>query len=150
MSEAKKKSVLSVVIYGAVLIVVAVALITMSLLINYKNTKKLENEMTETQQGAAITRSSLVNIQQENDQLKKMLDEANEKLKNAEITMTENAQKLAENKSHIEALDHLATANMYNIKGKRSKAREELELVNTSILTEEELEAYNTLYNRLY
>lgn len=150
MSEGKKKSILSVVVYGAVLLIVAVSLIVMSLVINYKNTKRLEDEMDETQQGAAVTRSSLVNIQQENDQLKKMVDDAKAKQKEAEDALKENEELLEQSQAHIEALDHLATANMYSTKGKHSKAREELGLIDTEILTEEELEAYNTLYKRLH
>lgn len=150
MTEEKKKSVMSVVIYGAVLFVVAALLITMSLIINVRNTKRLENEVDVTQQGAQRAQTTLVNIQQENDTLRKLVAEANNRIDEITAQNDELSSQAEADAARIASLDAIASAGMHIINGKYSLAREQLDLVDTEILTEDELAAYERMYKRVH
>ncbi|MBQ6553407.1 MAG: hypothetical protein IJL83_07335 [Clostridia bacterium] len=150
MTEEKKKSVMSVVIYGAVLFVVAALLITMSLIINVRNTKRLENEVDVTQQGAQRAQTTLVNIQQENDTLRKLVADANNRIDEITAQNDELSSQAEADAARIASLDAIASAGMHIINGKYSLAREQLDLVDTEILTEDELAAYERMYKRVH
>ena len=144
MSEDKKKSVLSVVIYGAVLLIIAALLITMSIIINVRNTRRLENEVDITKENA---QTRIMNVQEQNEQLKKAVDEAKtniDKLSAQKDVLTEQAEIY---EKRIESLDALASAGMYICKGRSSYrlAHEQLALVDEELLTDEELEAYEQM-----
>ncbi len=141
---------MSVVIYGAVLFVVAALLITMSLIINVRNTKRLENEVDVTQQGAQRAQTTLVNIQQENDTLRKLVAEANNRIDEITAQNDELSSQAEADAARIASLDAIASAGMHIINGKYSLAREQLDLVDTEILTEDELAAYERMYKRVH
>lgn len=150
MTEDKKKSVMSVVIYGAVLFVVAALLITMSLIINVRNTKRLENEVDETQQGAQRAQTTLVNIQEENEALRKLVNDANARVDEIKAQNEELSSQAEADAARIASLDAIAAAGMHIINGKYSLAREQLDLVDTELLTEEETAAYERMYTRVH
>ena len=150
MTEEKKKSVMSVVIYGAVLFVVAALLITMSIIINVRNTKRLENEVDQTQQGAQRAQTTLVNIQEENETLRRLVDEANANIDKLKKQNDELSSQAEEDAARITSLDAIAAAGMDIINGRFSAAREQLSLVDTEVLTEEELAAYERMYKRVH
>lgn len=150
MTEDKKKSVMSVVIYGAVLFAVAALLITMSIIINVRNTKRLENEVDVTQQGAQRAQTTLVNIQEENETLRGLLEDANNRVDNLKKKNEELTSQAEADAERIASLDAIAAAGMDIINGRFSAAREQLSLVDTEILTEEELEAYERMYKRVH
>lgn len=150
MTEEKKKSVMSVVIYGAVLFVVAALLITMSLIINVRNTKRLENEVDVTQQGAQRAQTTLVNIQQENDTLRKLVADANNRIDEITAQNDELSSQAEADAARIASLDAIASAGMHIINGKYSLAREQLDLVDVELLTEEETAAYERMYKRVH
>ena len=150
MSEDKRKSVMSVVIYGAVLFIVAALLITMSIIINVRNTERLENEVDETQQGAQRAQTSLVNIQEENETLRKMINEANDRVDAIKKQNEELSAQAEVDAKRIESLDAIAAAGMDIINGRYSLAREQLDLVDTELLTEDELAAYERMYTRVH
>lgn len=150
MTEEKKKSVMSVVIYGAVLFVVAALLITMSIIINVRNTERLENEVDQTQQGAQRAQTTLVNIQEENETLRKMIDDANARVDEIKAQNEELSSQAEADAARIASLDAIAAAGMHIINGKYSLAREQLDLVDTEILTEDELAAYERMYKRVH
>ena len=150
MTEDKKKSVMSVVIYGAVLFVVAALLITMSIIINVRNTKRLENEVDETQQGAQRAQTTLVNIQEENETLRQMINDANERVDEIKKQNDELTSQAELDAARIASLDAIAAAGMDIINGRYSLAREQLDLVDTEILTEDELAAYERMYKRVH
>ena len=150
MTEDKKKSVMSVVIYGAVLFVVAALLITMSLIINVRNTKRLENEVDVTQQGAQRAQTTLVNIQEENAALRKLVSEANARVDEIKAQNDELSSQAETDAARIASLDAIAAAGMHIINGKYSLAREQLDLVDTEVLTEEETAAYERMYSRVH
>jgi regulator of replication initiation timing len=150
MTEEKKKSVMAVVIYGAVLFVVAALLITMSIIINVRNTKRLENQVDVTQQGAERAQTTLVNIQEENEALRKLINEANARVDEIKAQNEELSSQAEADAAHIASLDALAAAGMHIINGKFSLAREQLDLVNVELLTEDELAAYERMYSRVH
>lgn len=150
MTEEKKKSVMAVVIYGAVLFVVAALLITMSIIINVRNTKRLENEVDVTQQGAQRAQTTLVNIQQENEALRALVADANARVDEIKERNDELSSQAEADAARIASLDAIAAAGMHIINGKYSLAREQLDLVDTEILTEDELAAYNRMYSRVH
>ena len=150
MTEERKKSIMSVVIYGAVLFVVAALLITMSLIINVRNTRRLENEVDVTQQGAQRAQTTLVNIQQENETLRKLVTEANARVDEIKAQNDELSSQAEADAARIASLDAIANAGMHIINGKYSLAREQLDLVDTEILTEDELAAYERMYKRVH
>ena len=150
MTEEKKKSVMAVVIYGAVLFVVAALLITMSIIINVRNTERLENEVDITQQGAERAQTTLVNIQEENEALRKLINEANARVDEIKAQNEELSSQAEADAAHIASLDALAAAGMHIINGKFSLAREQLDLVNVELLTEDELAAYERMYSRVH
>ena len=150
MTEEKKKSVMAVVIYGAVLFVVAALLITMSIIINVRNTKRLENEVDVTQQGAQRAQTTLVNIQQENETLRALVADANARVDEIKERNDELSSQAEADAARIASLDAIANAGMHIINGKYSLAREQLDLVDTEILTEDELAAYNRMYSRVH
>ncbi len=150
MTEEKKKSVMAVVIYGAVLFVVAALLITMSIIINVRNTKRLENEVDVTQQGAQRAQTTLVNIQQENETLRALVADANARVDEIKERNDELSSQAEADAARIASLDAIAAAGMHIINGKYSLAREQLDLVDTEILTEDELAAYNRMYSRVH
>lgn len=150
MTEEKKKSVMAVVIYGAVLFVVAALLITMSIIINVRNTERLENEVDVTQQGAERAQTTLVNIQEENEALRKLINEANARVDEIKAQNEELSSQAEADAAHIASLDALAAAGMHIINGKFSLAREQLDLVNVELLTEDELAAYERMYSRVH
>ncbi|MBO4934957.1 MAG: hypothetical protein J5441_07330 [Clostridia bacterium] len=150
MTEEKKKSVMAVVIYGAVLFVVAALLITMSIIINVRNTERLENQVDVTQQGAERAQTTLVNIQEENEALRKLINEANARVDEIKAQNEELSSPAEADAAHIASLDALAAAGMHIINGKFSLAREQLDLVNVELLTEDELAAYERMYSRVH
>ncbi|MBO4583491.1 MAG: hypothetical protein IKZ81_05570 [Clostridia bacterium] len=150
MSEDKRKSVMSVVIYGAVLFIVAALLITMSIIINVRNTERLENEVDETQQGAQRAQTTLVNIQEENEALRKMINEANDRVDAIKKQNEELSAQAEADAKRIASLDAIAAAGMDIINGRYSLAREQLDLVDTELLTEDELAAYERMYTRVH
>lgn len=150
MTEEKKKSVMAVVIYGAVLFVVAALLITMSIIINVRNTERLENQVDVTQQGAERAQTTLVNIQEENEALRKLINEANARVDEIKAQNEELSSQAEADAAHIASLDALAAAGMHIINGKFSLAREQLDLVNVELLTEDELAAYERMYSRVH
>lgn len=150
MTEEKKKSVMAVVIYGAVLFVVAALLITMSIIINVRNTERLENQVDVTQQGAERAQTTLVNIQEENEALRKLVNEANARVDEIKAQNEELSSQAEADAAHIASLDALAAAGMHIINGKFSLAREQLNLVNVELLTEDELAAYERMYSRVH
>ena len=150
MSEDKRKSVMSVVIYGAVLLIVAALLITMSIIINVRNTERLENEVDQTQQGAQRAQTTLVNIQEENEALRKLVEDANNRVEAIKKQNEELTSQAEADASRIASLDAIAAAGMDIINGKYSLAREQLDLVDTEALTEDELAAYERMYTRVH
>lgn len=150
MTEEKKKSVMSVAIYGAVLFVVAALLITMSIIINVRNTERLENEVDITQQGAQRAQTTLVNIQEENEALRGLIEDANNRVSEIEKQNEELSSQAELDAARIASLDAIAAAGMHIINGKYSLAREQLDLVDTEILTEDELAAYERMYKRVH
>ena len=150
MTEEKKKSVMAVVIYGAVLFVAAALLITMSIIINVRNTERLENQVDVTQQGAERAQTTLVNIQEENEALRKLVNEANARVDEIKAQNEELSSQAEADAAHIASLDALAAAGMHIINGKFSLAREQLDLVNVELLTEDELAAYERMYSRVH
>lgn len=150
MTEEKKRSVMSVVIYGAVLFVVAALLITMSLIINVRNTRRLESEVDETQQGAQRAQTTLVNIQDENETLRRMIGEANDRVSEIKKQNEELSSQAEADAARIASLDAIAAAGMHIINGKYSLAREQLDLVDVETLTEEETAAYERMYSRVH
>ena len=150
MTDEKRKSVISVVIYGAVLFVVAALLITMSIIINVRNTERLENEVDQTQQGAQRAQTTLVNIQEENETLRGLVEDANNRVEAIKKENEELSSQAESDAARIASLDAIAAAGMHIINGKYSLAREQLDLVDTEILTEEELESYERMYTRVH
>ena len=150
MTEEKKRSVMSVVIYGAVLFVVAALLITMSLVINVRNTKRLENEVDVTQQGAQRAQTTLVNIQEENETLRGLVEDANDRVSEIKKQNEELAAQAEADAARIASLDAIAAAGMHIINGKYSLAREQLDLVDPEVLTEDETAAYERMYSRVH
>ena len=150
MTEEKKRSVMSVVIYGAVLFVVAALLITMSLVINVRNTQRLENEVDVTQQGAQRAQTTLVNIQEENETLRGLVEDANDRVSEIKKQNEELAAQAEADAARIASLDAIAAAGMHIINGKYSLAREQLDLVDPEVLTEDETAAYERMYSRVH
>lgn len=149
MSDDKRKSVMSVVIYGAVLFAVAALLVTMSLIINVRNTKRLENEMDEAQQGAARAQTTLVSVQEENETLRGMLDDANDRIAELKEKNAGLSSEAELNEKRIASLDAIAAAGMDILNSRYSLARDQLALVDTSVLTEDEMAAYERMYKRV-
>ena len=150
MSEDKKKSVMSVVIYGAVLFAVAALLVVMSLIINVKHTNRLENQIDKTEQGAATAQTTLVNVQQENKTLRELLASANTRNENMKKYVAIVEERIAQAEARSEALALLAQANTHVLNSKYTKAREVFETIDVTALTAEDMEAYERLQKRLY
>lgn len=150
MSEDKKKSVMSVVVYGAVLFTVAALLVVMSLIINVKNTQRLEDEIDETQQGAATAQTTLVNVQEENRTLRELLNSANKRNDNLKNRVAAIEEKLAKADARLEALSLLAEANTHVLNSKYTLARGVFETIDATALTKDDMVAYERLQKRLY
>ena len=150
MSEDKKKSVMSVVIYGAVLFSVAALLVIMSLIINVRNTKRLETQIDKTEQGAATVQTTLVNVQEENRTLRSLLESANDRNDNLKSYVTIIEERIAKAEARAEALALLAQANTHVLNSKYAKAREVFETIDTAALTLDDMTAYERLQKRLY
>lgn len=150
MTEEKKKSVMSVVIYGVVLLATAAVLVTASLIINVRSTKHLKNEMNETQQGAARVQTTLINVQEENETLRGMLEDANNRIAELKKQNEEMTTAAEQDTERINSLSAISKAGMHILNRRFSRAREQLELVNTEVLEEDELAAYKRLCGRVY
>lgn len=150
MSEDKKKSVISVVIYGAVLFSVAAILVVASILINYSYTRKLENQIDQTEQQGQTVQTTLVNVQEENRTLRELLNSANDRNENLKNYVTAVEAKIEAAEKRIEALSALAEANTHVLNSKYTKAREVFETIDVTALTEEDSVAYERLKKRLY
>lgn len=150
MSEDKKKSVMSVVVYGAVLFAVAALLVVMSLLINVRYTKKLESQIDKTEQEGQTVQTTLVNVQEENRTLRELLNSANSRNENLKNYVTSVEGKLEVAEKRLAALSALAEANTHVLNSKYTLAREVFETIDVTALTEEDTVAYERLKKRLY
>ena len=103
-----------------------------------------------TQQGAQRAQTTLVNIQQENDTLRKLVADANNRIDEITAQNDELSSQAEADAARIASLDAIASAGMHIINGKYSLAREQLDLVDTEILTEDELAAYERMYKRVH